>query len=936
MRPVKLTMSAFGPYAGKTELDFSLLGDHGLYLITGDTGAGKTTIFDAIAFALYGEASGDLRSGSMLRSQCADAAADTNVELEFMFQEKVYHVHRSPAYMVQRVLKNGSVRMSNKAPTAELVYSDGHAVSGNAAVTAAIQKLTGLDRQQFSEIAMIAQGSFQQLLNADTKKRNEIFRQLFHTDQFKILQDQLKSDANLLQSQLNETRTQIARIISDIQVKEGTEAEQKLNDLKMAGENVRAADAESLIAEQNFQDEKLLGDLKRQEISIQKQIGDIAAELGKLENTQKQHDQYKSFLYELPILKQKQKDTSNLFRTLQEQGELQKINDLKNNLGAEKDHLQEYEILRSKKESARKISEELNISETLLMKTETDIREKRAQETSFREELRSLADAMEQLGQLKAERVQLDQRMDALQRALLKRKSVHDASDEYETAVQKLKKDSSDYQKCAEEYAHLLKSYLAGQAGILASKLEDHMPCPVCGSTVHPNPVKKNGYTPSQDEVDAAQKTKEDAEARFRNSGSIASSQKEKKEAAEQAFLEELETAGVLHENGALDAALLAVKKEIEAYKAHYLDAQKKAERFKILNERLPELRKQIDASERKQNETAARRTAMATDLKHMQERIEELQKKLSYTDYEDALKHLKQKELEILARDNTYNTARKNSEDAANAIINMQSQMKNLEDSISESIRMMSSKDLLRQITGLQAEKKQSEAAQRSLTDQISECSSSLRTNRQAGKRLAECIKNGSESLEKYQLMQSLAETAGAGMKGKQKITLEDYVQMAYFDAILSRANLRLKMLSNGRYDLVRSEALGAQSHNALDLDVIDHYTGRQRSVKSLSGGESFQASLALALGLSDEVQSRTGGIEIDAMFIDEGFGTLDRTSLDSAVHVLEKLSGEHRLIGIISHVEELSGRIDRKIEVKKNIEPGSFGSSAQIIIES
>lgn len=937
MRPTKLVMSAFGPYADRIELDLSQLKEQGLYLITGDTGAGKTTIFDAIAFALYGEASGDLRSAAMLRSQYAKEKTETFVELDFLFQGQQYHIRRSPQYSYQRTLKNGTVRTSNKALSAELVYPDGHAISGNASVTKAVNTLLGLDRSQFAEIAMIAQGSFQQLLNADTKKRNEIFRQLFHTDRFKQLQEQLKSDARALQDSLGQARHDIARLTDSIQVQPQTIEEETKGKFVSAGEDVSVDEVIAFLLNLNTQNSAQIQSLQKEHAELSAQQKACSTELGRSETVRLQHQKYCTAVAGLPGLKQESEQKANDYAALIKSGEQLQIDQGKAELGAEEQRLSDYEQLSALQKSQSDLNRQDEAAEESCRRLQTMAETQKNSLESKRKTAEELAHAGEQLVKLQAEAAVLNDRKVHIDLARTKRLDGVKQQRIYVQAAAKLKQDSIQWSRLDHEYAHLLTAFLAGQAGLLAKDLEDGSPCPVCGSRSHPHLRTADTQTPSEDQVKQSEEKRNQANEQARNSGTAVAAAKEKTESEVRAYQEELKLLGLDPadlKDEQISTAETELHEQIKANADSTAAITALVRQYNALQTEIPSLMKQMEETTLKQNQAIQDHTRIQTELANIRQQIETQRKKLVYESYDAARAALTEKQQALKQRTDHLEALRSASETAENRYRSALQVKRQLEENLSEADRLSTAEQLDERSAETRQKEQLLEQQTAALQKQLDLLNASVLVNEPVLKSLKKLSAQSSDYLQRCQLMQSLASTADAGIKGKEKITLEDYVQMAYFDAILSRANLRLRQLSGGQYDLVRSQASGSQSHNALDLDVIDHYTGRQRSVRTLSGGESFQASLALALGLSDEVQSRAGGIEMDCMFIDEGFGTLDHAALDQAVQVLEKLSGSHRLIGIISHVEELSGRISRKIIVTKNSD--GTGSAARIEVDS
>lgn len=941
MRPLKLTMSAFGPYADKTMLDLSLLGDHGLYLITGDTGAGKTTIFDAISYALYGETSGRMRQPDMLRSQYAAEETETYVEMEFEFQGRTYKIRRNPEYSWSKVLKNGTRKTQKKTADAELTYPDGHTVSKGKAVTSAIEELLGIDREQFAEIAMIAQGSFQELLTADTKKRNEIFRELFHTSYYKELQEKLSQNANDLKGEIHGGRRDISSITASIQCTEDSPHKEQLDLLISRRESVQPEDAAALLKELIAEDEQLLQKKDEELQQVHDHLESIAGELRKGDEIRRIYDQLDAASASIPDLQNKRDQWKNLLDSLNQSGEKETIAGMRAVYNERRRALPKYQELTEHLAAAALAGKN---SEEFLKQAETE----EGKLSGLRTELEADKKKQEALdgADVKhvkaAEKVEaLDRQADSLNQAIRQAEVLLKAGEDYQNAVQELQKADAAYARKTEEYHAILGAFLAGQAGILASQLAEGRPCPVCGSVSHPSPAHHSEGTPRENQVRASETSMNQANEVLKKWGSTCQACLERQEVEAEHEKEAMKNAGV---KASGQAGKQEAQQKLE--KVMMLREQAVSERdalaeqetqLKQLRLRIPSLQNAIRTSEAAIADLRRKADVLAQKKKSEAARSEELKRELNYPSEEAAKADLARMDQEIHKREQHYE---KTGFAASEAEKNLSAGLA-AKKQVNRTLAATGVTDrdaFVKNQAALRQDRAAMETQRVALQSQRDAVNGRLSVNKPALKKLQKYASSLDEATRRWQWMNDLAMTADAGMKGREKITLEDYVQMAYFDRILYRANLRLRVLSDGQYELVRSEARGLRSHEALELDVIDHYTGRNRSVRSLSGGESFEASLALALGLSDEVQSQAGGVQIDTMFIDEGFGTLDHDSLSQAISVLERLSGENRLVGMISHVEELKDRIPKKIIVTKELEARNAtqpGSRAEIVCE-
>ena len=920
MRPIKLTLSAFGPYAGKMEFDFDKLGTGGLYLITGDTGAGKTTIFDAITYALYGDPSGNNREVSMFRSKYADIKTPTFVRLVFNYKGKEYTIERNPEY--ERAAQRGS-GLTKQTAGVELILPDGKPLTKTKEVDNAINNIIGINREQFCQIAMIAQGDFLKLLISPTKDRIEIFRHIFKTKLYSDLQDRLKSELSVLNNDCSKIKQSISQYISGINCSDSSLLSL---DVTKAKKGDLPTD-ECILLIENLLSEDTLAEKKADnaitEIEKQLDILKINIERGKTYLRAKQDfDQNEINISKLT------EEMLSLTKALEEE---QKKNSLQNDLAkasaAIEAQLLEYDEL-SQKESAFK-NNALNIEKNnaALTKNNKEIEVLKAQIESLTEESKTLQKSGEQkilFANQKALHKESLSKLDTLLKSMENLKKIDaqykDASKKYEA-----KKAAANEIKISYDLKYDL--YLDAQAGILAETLVDNMPCPVCGSTSHPQKAIKPTDVPKKDELDILK-------------AKLAKADDEKTEANK----ESAKLKGMREEKK--DSTVSSIKEllgDIDMNNATYITKAKINE----LESNIAVLDQKIQAEEK----NIARKEYIENELPKSRTKLEDLQKGITSISNEisalssknDSLNagiiDLKSK-LRFSSRLEANNEIQKN-----NAMI---SKIKRDIELASErekecSVNLASAKtrreELFKQIEGkqeidLEAENNNLSELERNKI-QLDKKKQNIHSRIVNNRSNCDNIKQKSSELiaieKKYTWVKALSDTANGNITGKDKIMLETYIQMHYFDRIISRANTRLMIMTGGQYDLIRrEEALSKVGQSGLDLDVIDHYNGTTRSVKSLSGGESFKASLALALGLSDEIQSSAGGIQLDTMFIDEGFGSLDEDSLSQAMNALASLASGNKLIGIISHVGELKQKIDKQIVVKKD---KTGGSKAEII---
>lgn len=915
MRPIKLKISAFGPYAGITEIDMTRLGNKGLYLITGDTGAGKTTIFDAICFALYGSASGDIRENSMLRSKYADAETPTEVELEFANKGQIFHIKRNPEYM--RPAKRGNGETKQNA-SAELIMPDGTVITKEKAVTEKIREIIGVDRNQFSQIAMIAQGDFLKLLLAETKDRQKIFREIFKTGYYQILQDKLKEEAAALSKEFDRAKQSIEQYISGI----------VCDSLSMYADSVHKAQNVGMAIEEVLE---LLGGILTEDEAIdeklKKQTAEIESKLTDLNNN-------KIILKDYEELSKKYHNSIVSLEPAKETLKLAKIS-----FEREKDKAPEYE------EKTKKVAEieaqygdydalstakvKFQASRKALQKARVDVECNKKEEEKHKQliidiknELESKKDLDVRKQMLITQKEKLEDEKDRVVGLLDDINIVKELQIQLKNAQERYLKSANDAKAKHEKYLVLNEAFLSEQAGVLASNLESGMPCPVCGSTEHPFKARLAQDAPTEETVKAAKEESDAAQSIMTANSNKASALKAEFESYDKSFRKKLEIEYLTEPYENIEVYLnkvsVNIMSAIDENSQRTLNIDEELIRKANLEKEIPKQEEALLSLQERILSNAKLISSEETNAKQYEEQIEVLENKLLFNskkDAENAAASLK-KEIDMGKKALTEaQTQYNNSEKQISSLTGAIDQMK-------EAIEKKPEGDL-RQIEELLNEAK-------AIKKEILEGQNNVFARIEQNKKTKENIeKMSTEILEiekKWTWVKALSNTANGNISGKDKVMLETYIQTTYFDRIISRANSRFMIMTNGQYDLIRSDsASNMRSQSGLELDVIDHYNGTRRSVKTLSGGESFKASLALALGLSDEIQSSAGGIRLDSMFVDEGFGSLDGESLQQAINALTSLADGNRLVGIISHVSELKERIDNQIVVTKAKSGGS-----------
>lgn len=940
MRPLKLTMSAFGPYAGETILDLETLGSSGLYLICGDTGAGKTTIFDALTFALFGEASGEYRKPSMLRSQYASPDVETFVKLDFLFQGKKYSVSRSPEYTVAHTQKDGTVKISKHTVNAVFTDPNGNTVHKNKAVTQAIEKLLGMDRTQFSQIVMIAQGQFQQLLTADTKCRNEILRGLFHTERYEALQDLLKEKENILNTALHDNQSKFVEILSTFQCDVDSPYQNALTEMQRKGIAAQYAEIEELLAKIQAEDEEALAKEETTSFERETRLTAINQEYGKLQNIKQSYERLNDIEKNLVTLRDCHDKTVAIYQKKIADGVPDEIEHLKD---TQKDIEKSIPRYRELEQVQKKIAD----LTTQKDKKETAVKNAVAELENKNQELAALAKEQENLNGCD---VKLAHKESDRYESINTLKQLQDAIDQWQ-AWKNTARDCEEKRKLSDEslrafcdaeaeHHSLLRAFLDAQAGLLAKDLEEGNPCPVCGSRAHPNKAHIREDTPTEAQVQEAEnKMRQKADDKEKWSA-VCKELEGKKDSQEEAAQKAFENVHFSFPNEDISEIQEAVK--LKERDKENLDLEIRClkinvDRLKELQISVPTIRQAVE--ERKKNIENIRNELQECkkNLEVEKRAEEELKKQLKYASFAQADKTLRAVEKSIEAKEDDFEQAL---QDAKRAEKEYNNQVV-ARDEVREGIRNNAIQDeaaLSTRIEELSAESKKLRQKQNEQKQTIEKRKVRKQINDLKMQELKDLQDKQNKTTAQWQMVNDLSDTAAGNIKGKERVTFEDYVQRMYFDRILQRANEQLRVLSRGQYELVRSKEHGLKSREALELDVLDSHTGRERSVRSLSGGESFEASLSLALGLSDEISERIGAMQVDTLFIDEGFGTLDKETLRKAIKVLEALSGHSRLIGIISHVDELKDQIAKKIRVTKNVSAASSkksGSDARIELE-
>ncbi len=1043
MKPIKLIISAFGPYADTMpEIDFEQFEGKGLFLISGDTGAGKTTLFDAICFALYGETSGTYRNTTNLRSEYAKDGVESYVDFFFSHQGRNYHIYRQPSYSRKKLKGDGVTVEKEKA----VLYCDNEVpMEGVNAVNQAVKELLRIDAKQFKQIAMIAQGEFWQLLNAKTEVRTEILRTIFMTDGYKSIEYKLKDRADASYKARLNTESSVVQYFCDAIASDENKHACELRLLQEKAANSKSAwniDELTEVLDKVIEEDKHIALAKETQLmDEEKQLKEKNAVLLTAKTNNDFIDRYEKLLAEKEILDSRKEEIKQMSgRLVMWKAATREVNPVYSAWIAKKQEAEATEQQVIKKQKELKSAEERVVTANDVLKScvsnegtaeglkkqinkINEDKEKYRQRDELGKEVKALTEEAVALQLTEKELTKEEQKLaekissneaiiNDLQgkpEELIRLQNISDKQKGLEEAIKdiiekklpmhteegvKLSEKQQDFAKKQAEYNEAsLKKMEAEKilencrAGILAQGLQQGDKCPVCGSLHHPELATLPQDSVSEDEFNALQDKENEAKT-LKDQALI---ETERYRTAFEAHEDQLrvDMLDCLKNEGSstysideladlIKNAYTKLSDEMSETTRHIFATTKECEALKVAQEALSIARGKETLSfnekkekyiNRKQNneKALAEKNALFSSLAQ-----------LEYADWVEASSKCKDLELEVKnildAIENArteVKAAEKNEAEIKSVIETLTNAMKKQFDeelklnkefsyiieeknirnfeTFKESIvteevigecddeisrynqdvhtneaqlnqATEDAKDRQKiDIAGLQAEVNVQTEKVESIRKCLNEISYRIQTN---ADKLTNILSQRND-LEKYRKENTVCRRLYdlvKGQTGKGKITLEQYIQAAGFDNIIMAANRRLLPMSEGQYELYRQESsLGKQSNTFLDLEVLDNFTGHRRPVGNLSGGESFKASLSLALGLSDTVSTNLGGIQMDALFIDEGFGTLDRKSIENAMGILVNLSGTNKLVGIISHREELMENIPQQIKIKK-----------------
>ena len=993
MMPISLTLSAFGPYPDTITIDFESFQEDGLFLITGPTGSGKTMIFDAMIFALYGKTSGQIRQTDSLRCDHALNEIPTFVEFSFSLHQQNYTIKRNPKYYLEG-------KKTPKQPSALLILPDGKMVEGIKEVNQKMISLLGVDDQQFKQICMIAQGEFTKLIMASSDEREKVLRELFHSETYQKLEEKLKVHLKVYQDKYDLLLNKRKDLMQELQVEDHQEYLSKQTKL-IASQQKEYDDLKKDLDQKKqqlqlyrLQNQRLiqLKDLKQQFQDLKKQENDyqkLNKTVDTLKKAQETNYLYISYIKQqkkLQTLKLNQEDFLKQLKKLEKDYQEKKVQansldykqqtkeKLQNQIQETKQlinqiyqYQNDYQNLQTLKQQYRMLDEEHKLFLKKKEKFENGLQRDQERIQSEQQVQSKYELIKQQYVRLNEQKVKVHQLSDYYDQILKLNENKSDLQEEY-TVVEK----QVDHEKM--QYNQMEKLYFRKQAGIFALQLKEDQPCPICGSLHHPHPAQIEKEDITKEKLDQQAKKVKQQEHRLQDilQKILLSNQKKEmlvkqtkqlsselniqEEISKEIFIKELdhlskdekrmkkeylELQDELKYIQKLKKSVALSLKDMSTYESKELKQAQSLENIQVqihqLSGKLDDSLRQYEIGEVNKNYQQVQKEyrQLSLEIETIQQDYEKVKNK--YLEIKTKISSLNQQiiqEQEIYDElDNKYHTA-------LDAFIN-EEEFLNLKTQINQiSILekkyqdyLISLKSLNKQIISLENEVKDSTYVDlSSLSETIKEVNQQLREKNDdleklkidysLKEKMIKDIQKINQQLEKdedtYQRYLDLYNLASG--KNNARVSIERYVLATYFENMLIYANVIMKQLSQGRYQLLRKDDAGkGRSQQGLELDVFDQESGNIRSIKTLSGGESFKAALSLALGLSRMVQDYAGGIELNTLFIDEGFGSLDRQSLDQAMNCLMELHHENKLIGIISHVSDLKDRIERQLVVER-----------------
>ena len=930
MRPIKLVMSAFGPYKDEEKIDFKELNGRNIFVISGKTGAGKTTIFDAITYALYGEASGESREVDSFRSDFANDEVETFVELEFELKREIYKLKRIPRQLKKKSRGEG---YTEKSAEAILEMPDGKIITKANNVNSKVIELMGITKEQFKQIVMLPQGEFKKLLLADSSEREGIFRKIFDTYDFEKMQTELKEEAKELENRQresqNEIKTNLKNIIGNFNVEIG-----EYPDIPVVLEELKKLiETDKSNYEKNMLEQKEI-DKYIQEI---KKVSDLKEDLEK-----KKVELIEDLKIEEELKEKIQLLEKELKEAVEELKSEEKNEEYRDKLKLE---LQNLKTIESQIDEIEKLKKERDLNQELLKKVEEMQKKSKQLEVENQSEFEKNEIEVKQLIDLETQKLKLDNLIKEKEESRIKLRDIYSKIVEYEklrlnhtSKKEEYQKFEIKYEKLKEEQETKEEIYKKEQAGILASNLKDNEPCPVCGSRTHPQKavLVEQNQIPTEEELKKLKEERQEYEIvkndKLKILTELHQDLKNRLEILEESlesFKEGFETrsyskttAQEVKERG------IKLKEEIEELQKQNNSLNERIKTKETIENKNLKIKEIINNERKKQENLIEEEKKKIIEIQNHSNKIEEFAKKLpqNISSKEEIVKEREEKDKILRDSAEKLEILRTKNNELVSAIEKERGKLEiktqNIKDKkelilkIEEDFKILKLSFKIEEDEEIQNQLKEKQIKIEELKKQEKEIYAHYKNNEIVFEKVTIAHKKVEKIEKRYRLVGELSDLANG--KKSPYISFERYILASYFEDIIDAANLRLEKMTGDRFSLMRKEGKSkGAGQKGLELEVYDNYTDTSRDVSSLSGGESFKASLSLALGLSDVVQANAGGVSLDTIFVDEGFGNLDPQSLDNAIDSLLELQRGGRLVGIISHVEELKERIEAKLEV-------------------
>jgi len=1037
MRPVKLTISAFGPYSQVEVIDFRELQERNLFLVTGPTGSGKTTIFDAISYALYGKASGDQRTEDTLRSHFSDESTLTEIKLTFELKGTTYHVHRIPKQMRPKAKSEGLTEQKSDATLTIEGDDPGRVITGVSKVNKKLEEVLGINEEQFKQIMMIPQGEFRKLLTSDSQEREKVLQQLFDTYIYRRIQSDLNEQAKNLGSEIKSKKVERDTLVTKIKsgdhrlLQEMLDADDKFIDgivektnelLKQDTQLLKKIDQELVDLDKDIQaihknqvkveednknlemQEVLSAELKSQELLIPRKrleaeqiaLGEKAARLLGIEE---------NILTREKVIESKKQEQirqeTKMKRLASEIADVKKTLDAVRSPEAEEALHQKRIYLSNYKSYVEKVIKIESIMKEIQSIETAHESVKRVIEDNFKnlEELnKNHAKHQNELESLKDLSIQQVKAINQYDLEINKRRQVEKVKEQIDKLrfleitkkekLVKLEQSQKVFEQKTTDHKEGQYIFLINQAAFLAAELKKGEACPVCGSIEHPLLAKMPEAVVTEEALERLEALMNEAKINYNKAKDAYAREEERyisgvktsEEHITELYKEhakELLTIGHSEQKSLIEKSLSTITEKLTLLEEEIKQFVIKEKHFKALEKMILKLNEDKARIETKQKELESTRleqmtllTKHKTTLGHIYDEVPKEMRQLKVLEERITLTDIEIKRCEAHIKETSAIYDKVNKEhietstqmnDLEKAIRDEKKTLKELNETLSLQmakagfinkeaftkaklddkslqelkevqtafhqkleqlkVRLKELNDKTKNVKWLDLQQfeiklEEKKNIRKEITEKEGTIQSRILDNESTLKTVVMINNQIKDKEAKYNVLGKLARIAQGN--NPAMMTFERYVLAAFLEDILKAANIRLRQMTQGRYVLSRTDELQRKNkQSGLELEVFDNFTGRSRHVKTLSGGEGFKASLSMALGLSDVVQSYAGGVRLDTMFIDEGFGTLDQESLDSAINCLIDLQKSGRLVGIISHVQELKERIDTRLEI-------------------